>query len=775
MVFSNFEGNLTTGSATVTLTLTTLSAITPGTATAMAVTTAGQVTQETFSAVAGQSAAVQITNFNFNVACGNVIVSVLSPSGSTLASGNACGTVFQTPVSLPATGIYVLQIAAQNSGIGNATVTLSISPSTEPTGSITPGTPTQVTISTAGQSQSLTFIGTTGQSASVQVTNANWGCCEAVTVLNPDGTTLMSNYNGGGSLNLGPIPLQATGTYTLVFSSYNGNLTTGSATVTLGLSNNVVGGTIASGTPVQVTIGTLGQSESLTFTGTTGQSASVQVTNANWGCCEAVTVLNPDGTTLMSNYNGGGSLNLGPIPLQATGTYTLVFSSYNGNLTTGSATVTLGLSNNIVGPTITSGTPVLVTIGTLGQSESLTFTGTVGQSASVQLSGVTWGCCEAVTVLNPDGTTLMSNYSNGGSISLGPVALPATGTYTLVFSSYNGNLTTGSATVTLGLSSEIVGPTITSGTPVLVTIGTLGQSESLTFTGTVGQSASVQLSGVTWGCCEAVTVLNPDGTTLMSNYSNGGSISLGPVALPATGTYTLVFSSYNGNLTTGSATVTLGLSSEIVGSTITSGTPTTVIIGALGQSESLTFTGTVGQSASVQVSGVTWGCCEAVTVVNPDGTTLIWNYSSGGSLSLGPIPLPATGTYTLVFSSYNGNLTTGSATVTAWIFNEQTGFILPEIPATVTINIPGQSDSLTFNGTAGQSASVQLVNNTFGNYEAVSIVNPDGTTLTSGYTGGGSFSIGPITLPVTGAYTLVFAPYQGNLTIGNTKATLNLQ
>jgi hypothetical protein len=559
VVFSNFEGNLTTGSATVTLTLTTLSAITPGTATAMAVTTAGQVTQETFSAVAGQSAAVQITNFNFNVACGNVIVSVLSPSGSTLASGNACGTVFQTPVSLPATGIYVLQIAAQNSGIGNATVTLSISPSTEPTGSITPGTPTQVTISTAGQSQSLTFIGTTGQSASVQVTNANWGCCEAVTVLNPDGTTLMSNYNGGGSLNLGPIPLQATGTYTLVFSSYNGNLTTGSATVTLGLSNN------------------------------------------------------------------------------------------------------------------------------------------------------------------------------------------------------------------------IVGPTITSGTPVLVTIGTLGQSESLTFTGTVGQSASVQLSGVTWGCCEAVTVLNPDGTTLMSNYSNGGSISLGPVALPATGTYTLVFSSYNGNLTTGSATVTLGLSSEIVGSTITSGTPTTVIIGALGQSESLTFTGTVGQSASVQVSGVTWGCCEAVTVVNPDGTTLIWNYSSGGSLSLGPIPLPATGTYTLVFSSYNGNLTTGSATVTAWIFNEQTGFILPEIPATVTINIPGQSDSLTFNGTAGQSASVQLVNNTFGNYEAVSIVNPDGTTLTSGYTGGGSFSIGPITLPVTGAYTLVFAPYQGNLTIGNTKATLNLQ
>jgi hypothetical protein len=426
----------------------------------------------------------------------------------------------------------------------------------------------------------------------------------------------------------------------------------------------VVGSSITSETPTTVTIGTLGQSESLTFTGTAGQLASVQVTNANWGCCEAVTVLNPDGTTLMSNYMGGGSLNLGPIALQATGTYTLVFSPYQGNLTTGTATVTLGLSNNVVGPPITSGTPTTVTIGTLGQSESLTFTGTAGQSASVQVSNTTWGCCETVTVLNPDGTTLTSNYINGGSLNLGPIALQATGTYTLVFSPYQGNLTTGTATVTLGLSNNVVGPSITSETPTTVTIGTLGQSESLTFTGTAGQSASVQVSNTTWGCCEAVTVLNPDGTTLMSNYMGGGTLNLGPIALQATGTYTLVFSPYQGNLTTGSATVTLGLSNNIVGAVMMPGIPTTVTIGTLGQSESMTFAGTAGQTASVQVSNANWGCCEAVTIVNPDGTTLTWNYMGGGSLNLGPIALPATGNYTLVFSPYQGNLTTGSASAT---------------------------------------------------------------------------------------------------------------
>jgi len=51
---------------------------------------------------------------------------------------------------------------------------------------------------------------------------------------------------------------------------------------------------------------------------------------------------------------------------------------------------------------------------------------------------------------------------------------------------------------------------------------------------------------------------------------------------------------------------------------------------------------------------------------------------------------------------------TGSATVTLCVFSEQTGTITSGIPKTVTINIPGQEDLLTFNGTAGQLASVQL-------------------------------------------------------------------
>jgi hypothetical protein len=214
---------------------------------------------------------------------------------------------------------------------------------------------------------------------------------------------------------------------------------------------------------------------------------------------------------------------------------------------------------------------------------------------------------------------------------------------------------------------------------------------------------------------------------------------------------------------------------EQTGSVITPGTPATVTINTPGQSESLTFAGTAGMYASVQLSNSTFGYCLAASILNPDGTTLTSTNTGGTSLVLTPVALQATGTYTLVLSSCNGYTVSGSATVTVWVFNEQTGFILSGIPATVTINTPGQSDSLNFNGTAGQLASVQLSNSTFGYCLAASIINPDGTTLTSTNTGGTSLVLTPVALQATGTYTLVLSSCSGYTVNGSATVILTLQ
>ena len=755
-----------TGNATVSLSLTTLTAITPGNAATVTVTNAGQVVQETFNGVVGQSASVQISNYNFNVDCSNVTVSLLNPNGSTLAAGNACGTVFASPVALPVNGIYILQIAPQNNGTGSASVTISLT--TALSGTIASGTPTTVSIDTAGQVDSLTFTGTAGQYASVQLSNYNFSgwCCSGlnVSILNPDGTTLVSSTLNPGTMLQNPVLLPATGTYTLVIAPQNG--ITGSVSVTLSLFSEQSGTTITPGTPGTVAISIPGQTDSMTFTATAGQYASVQLSNYNFSgwCCSglSVSIVNPDGTTLVTTNMNPGTMAENPVVLPATGTYTLVIAPQNG--ITGSVNVSLSVFNEETGTNLTTGIPSAVTIGNPGQTDSLTFSGTAGQYASVLFSNSTFGCCVTVSILSPDGSTLISNNTGGSSLSLNPIALPATGIYTVLIAPYNG--ATGGASVTAWVFNELTGANLTPGTAAPVAINNPGQTDSLAFSGTAGQYANVLFSNSTFGCCVTVSILNPDGSTLISNNTGGSSLALSPIALPATGTYTVLIAPYNG--ATGSASVTAWVFDELAGTNITPGTPTAVAINNQGQTDSLTFSGTAGQYASVLFSNSTFGCCVTVSILNPDGSTLISNNTGSSSMVLNPVALPVTGTYTLLIAPNNG--ATGSASVTAWVFNEQTGTTLTSgTPTAVTINTPGQTALLTFSGAAGQYVSTLFSNSSFGCCVTVSVLNPDGSTLISNNTSG-SLLLNPVALPVTGTYTVLIAPYNG--TTGSASVTI---
>ncbi len=77
-------------------------------------------------------------------------------------------------------------------------------------------------------------------------------------------------------------------------------------------------------------------------------------------------------------------------------------------------------------------------------------------------------------------------------------------------------------------------------------------------------------------------------------------------------------------------------------------------------------------------------------------------------------------------------------------------------PVTVATTTPGQNGSLTFAGTAGKNIHLTASNVTI-SLSQVSILNPDGSTLTSGYilTTGGTLSA---TLGTTGTYKVVIDP-----------------
>ena len=175
----------------------------------------------------------------------------------------------------------------------------------------------------------------------------------------------------------------------------------------------------------------------------------------------------------------------------------------------------------------------------------------------------------------------------------------------------------------------------------------------------------------------------------------------------------------------------------------------------------LTFNGTAGQLASVLVSSSTFSCHNAqFSILSPDGATLATMNACGSSIFLSPVTLPVTGSYTVVAASLNG--ATGTASILLSLFQEQMGTITPGTALPLTLNTPGQAEMLTFNGTAGQLASILVSNSTFScNNARVSIQSPDGATLGSRIACGTSFLLNPVTLPVTGSYTVVVAPLNG--------------
>ena len=180
------------------------------------------------------------------------------------------------------------------------------------------------------------------------------------------------------------------------------------------------------------------------------------------------------------------------------------------------------------------------TIQNAGDIGLLVFNAASGQEFGLQITGSTIGS-GTISILTPSGASLTQSSFGTGSSLVGSLFAPVTGIYTILVAS--GTSSTGSLTVGLPLASP---QAITSGVAQTVTTTTAGESAQFTFSGTAGQYASVTLTNNTFSACNVnVSILTPTGSTLASTGICGSSGILSPVALPTTGTYTLLIAPQN--------------------------------------------------------------------------------------------------------------------------------------------------------------------------------------------------------------------------------------
>jgi subtilisin family serine protease len=487
-----------------------------------------------------------------------------SPGGVSVSA-----TLNGSPFALDARGdglysaTYVPQAGAVNftvtASAGAASDVQSVTAMANQTYQIAPGgSPVTITTRSAGENAWLTFSGQVGQRIALRMSGVTIGpspCCSTyVWIYKPDGTALGSQTlvgTNGGFVDTRSLP--ATGQYRILVDPQQ--TATGSMTLTLYDVPPDVTTTIApAGPPVTVTTGPVpGQNALATFSGNQSQRIALKLSNVTIGtssCCSArVSILKPDGSTLVFATpfgTSGGFVDTRSLPVS--GTYTILVDPQLTDI--GSATLTLyDVPPDVTGSMTPGGSPLTVTMGPVpGQNALVTFSGTQGQRIALGMSNVTIGtstCCSArVSITSPDNSTLVYATPvgrNGGFLDT--KVLPMTGTYTILGDPQGADL--GSMTLTLyDVPADLTGTIAIGGGPVSLTLApTPGQNATLSFNGTAAQRVSLRLSNVTIGntsCCGAkISMLKPDGTTVVPPILVGSFGATINATLPVTGTYSI--------------------------------------------------------------------------------------------------------------------------------------------------------------------------------------------------------------------------------------------
>ena len=582
------------------------------------------------------------------------------PSGMTVTA-----TENGNPVTLSARGdgAYTGTFTPTNGGAvtisatasnGTTSTTRSITGVAQTSSTITPGGPPLTVTSVTGESIPIKFNGTAGERVSVAFTNVSIQFSQ-VSIVSPSGASLSSAWIGtsGGLLDATTLP--ATGAYTINVAPF-ANSTGGSMTVQLfDVPPDATASTTPGGSPVSLSTTAPGQNASVTFNGTANQRISIQISNTF--SLALLSILKPDGTALVNNrFIGSGNGFIDVTTLPSTGTYTMRIDP-NG-LSTGSATVQVYNVPPDAGGSVTlGGAPVAVTTTAPGQNAQLTFAATAGQRVSLRISNVSYSSATA-KLLDPSGAAVGSSVSFGTSGGFVDTrTLPTTGTYTISIDPPSMNV--GAATFTLyNVPPDLTG-TVTLGSGLVSAISTPGQNAAYTFDGTAGQRVSLKVGPSAMS--GFVSLTGPSGVQVISRTAFFTSQTFVDArALPSTGTYTLTVDP-NADAT-GSATFTLyNVPADASAALTVGGPPQSISMPTPGQNGRVTFTGHAGQTVNITLTGVTISLAY-VSVLKPDGTTLVPNTLAGPYPKTIATTTPVDGTYTIVVDPqgfYTGSMTLG--------------------------------------------------------------------------------------------------------------------
>ncbi len=688
-----------------------------------------------FDAQAGAALSVAVTSLT-----GGGSVTVLDPKGIESYSGYLSSVgAFPLPPLL-ATGTYELVVSGDITTVSLQLVADAAGPSDGGLFTFNP--------SVTGQSGMLQFEGTAGENLTLSASSSTFSFPLVASVYEPGGVLLGSGY-------LYPIfkvpTILVTGPHIAILTPYNGT-DTGEANVQL--LQDVEGTITAGGCPVGVSL-VAGQYGHYTFDGTSAQLLGLGVPGFSTDPASGVVFFEVDSPPepSISSYlttatlSSAGHAELPVLP--ATGTYDIwvepqALFYFDGGI-------------QLVEPqtgSLTVATPVTFSTSLVGQQGIYTFSGTSGQNLSIGLTSVTFPDYIVATVYDPSGAVYTAaDVYNPTDATLDLAGLTLSGTYTLVLEAYAAD----TGEVTMELFEDATGVVTTDGGLTAVSLGA-GQRGDYTFAGDEGEYLGLgvtDLSTSPSGVQISFTVYEPSGATLATDYTYASTASFALPELPATGTYTIHVEPFWDAAPT--ASMYLDLLPADTGS-LTSGSPVTFDAGEAGQDGVYTFTATTGQNFSLVGTDSTFSSYVSVTVVAPDGTTVVGtgDLYSAYAMVIDLQSLPQTGTYTVTVDPAEG-----TGTLSLELIQDASATLATDGTALSVSLSAGQRGDYTFTGDAGDflGGGVTSFSTSPGSSTAVGYVyEPDGNILTD-FVISADLSFTIPQLPVSGTYTIRIEPW----------------
>lgn len=721
------------------------------------------------------------------------IVARLESVGGEIIASNDDSTGTNAAISgalLPETGTYFVVLSRTGRSAGNYEILLeNLYRGGKLTTNTTPlvyGSRVVGTVDAVNADVARGFSGYVGDVIAIRLFHQSDDTPPTLALFDPSGAVLAEGVREGGRTEILNFRLPATGEYLIrVRRPINSRLVFSPYTLTLNLASAlnepaVGGGMIEPQTPA-VGIFTPGESAHYwLFRASAGEQVAAHLLSLSSGFRPTLILIAPSGDALEAAQGELGTTQIDPLTLPVDGVYALLILPGIGT-DTGRYRLTLTTDAALPPPeVILPGGSVSGLIGSLSPEGRWSFEAQAGQIVSVRVIVTQGSLAPLLSLRSTDGLVLaesaLSSVNSGvDSAAIERFVLPNSGTYLLTVSAQDDR----GGAYRLLLELDVPGGQISPAAAAAATISynsqvtrsiRLGETAYFGFNAALGDTVLVSAIGgksrtaprleVQDISGRALVRVEPDGKTPDTVLSSlvvpaQGRYVIGINAL-ATDTYTLILQRRSDYLPLNPASV---LSRQLLvdipqQDNLTDSNPTDYWI----------FSGQAGQVIQIDSSRVN-GDVRLDLALFYEGRFLASATAEGDSAEAGiaPLRIPENGTYFLTVSRWLGSRGASRGGYELHLRPLDQGPQAQHIPAYETTIAANSGDLLTFTGTAGDliETRIAVINGSW--QPQVILTAPEQTTpfvTLEGDFGGGVF-VARTTLPLSGVYTLLVNPKEG--------------